>query len=157
LSSGAPALEQDAVYHDTLDGLLAASDVFVVAAPGAPELKGILDRERIGRMPANGVVVNISRGDLIDDDALIAALQSKRLFGAGLDVFANEPAIDPRYRALDNVFLTPHIGSATHETRDAMGWLLIRGLEALAAGKVPDNLLSPRRGEGLPHSLQGTA
>ena len=142
----APALEQGAVYHDSLDGLLGASDIFVVAAPGAPELRGVLDRDRIARMPPGGVVVNISRGDLIDDDALISALQSKQLFAAGLDVFANEPAIDPRYRTLDNAFLTPHIGSATHETRDAMGWLLIRGLEQLAAGGMPDNLLLPRRG-----------
>jgi lactate dehydrogenase-like 2-hydroxyacid dehydrogenase len=153
----APALERDAVYHGTLDGLLAASDVFVVAAPGARELAGIIDHDRIARMPAGGVVVNISRGDLIDDDALIAALRSGHLFAAGLDVFANEPAIDPRYRTLDNVFLTPHIGSATHETRDAMGWLLIRGLEELANGRMPDNLLFPRRGEDVPDSTKGTA
>ena len=153
----APELEQGATYHDALDGLLAASEIFVVAAPGAPGLAGIIDHERIARIPAGGVLVNISRGDLINDDALIGALKSKHLSAAGLDVFANEPAIDPRYRALDNVFLTPHIGSATHETRNAMGWLLIRGLEALADGKVPENLLSPRRSEDIPHPLQGRA
>lgn len=138
----APDLEAGAAYHDTLDGLLAASDIFLIAAPGRPELKGILDQVRIAHMPVGSVVVNISRGDLINDDALIEALQSGHLFAAGLDVFANEPKIDPRYCTLDNIFLSPHIGSATHETRDAMGWLLIRGIEALERGVVPLNLVS---------------
>jgi lactate dehydrogenase-like 2-hydroxyacid dehydrogenase len=137
-----PDLEAGAIYHAAADSLLAAGDIFLIAAPGRPELKGFLDRARIALMPEGAVVVNISRGDLIDDDALIEALQSGRLFAAGLDVFANEPNIDPRYRTLDNIFLSPHIGSATHETRDAMGWLLIRGIETLAKGGVPANLLS---------------
>lgn len=137
-----PELEEDAIYHDTLDSLLGASDIFLIAAPGRPDLKGFLNQDRIARIPAGAVVINISRGDLINDDALIEALQSNHLFAAGLDVFANEPKIDPRYRTLDNIFLTPHIGSATHETRDAMGWLLIRGIEALDNGDVPANLLS---------------
>jgi glyoxylate reductase len=135
-------LENGATYHETVESLLATSDIFLIAAPGRPELKGFLDHARIALMPEGGVVINISRGDLINDDALIEALQSGRLFAAGLDVFANEPNIDPRYRALDNTFLSPHIGSATHETRDAMGWLLIHGIETLAKGDVPSNLLS---------------
>jgi glyoxylate reductase len=138
----APDMEEGATYHETLDSLLGAAEIFLIAAPGRPELKGLLDRERIARLPAGAVVINISRGDLIDDDALIEALQSHHLFAAGLDVFANEPKIDPRYRTLDSVFLTPHIGSATHETRNAMAWLLIRAIEALDRGDVPANLLS---------------
>ncbi|RYX94369.1 MAG: D-glycerate dehydrogenase [Comamonadaceae bacterium] len=137
-----PALEQGATYHDTLEGLLTASDIFLIAAPGRPELKGLVNDDRLALMRRGGVLVNISRGDLVDDDALVAALQSGHLSGAGLDVFANEPAIDPRYRTLDNTFLSPHIGSATHETRDAMGWLLIDGIEALGRGATPDNLLA---------------
>jgi lactate dehydrogenase-like 2-hydroxyacid dehydrogenase len=137
-----PGLEAGAVYHASLDSLLGASDIFLIAAPANPGLKGFLDSDRIAQIPAGGVVINISRGDLVNDDALIAALQSGHLFAAGLDVFANEPHIDARYRSLDNIFLTPHIGSATHETRDAMGWLLIRGIEALNQGRVPANLLS---------------
>jgi len=135
-------LEAGATYHASLEALLPESDVLMVAAPGGPSLRGVLDRERLALLPARAVLVNISRGDLVVDDALVEALQSGRLFAAGLDVFANEPRIDPRYRMLDNVFLTPHIGSATLETRDAMGWLLVRGLEALAAGRRPDNLLT---------------
>lgn len=136
-----PALAQGASYHPTLDGLLAASDILMVAAPGAPGLRGVLDASRLALLRRGAVLVNISRGDLVDDEALIAALQSGRLRAAGLDVFANEPRVHPGYRALDNVFLTPHIGSATEETRDAMGWLLIDGLQALAAGRQPANRL----------------
>lgn len=136
------AQEEGATYHATLDGLLAASDILMIAAPGAPSLRGTFNAERLAMLPAGAVVVNISRGDLVDDEALIAALESGRVRGAGLDVFANEPHVHPGYRTLDNVFLSPHIGSATHETRDAMGWLLIHGVEALARGETPDNLLS---------------
>ncbi|MDB5732027.1 MAG: D-isomer specific 2-hydroxyacid dehydrogenase, NAD-binding [Variovorax sp.] len=137
-----PALEQGATYHGTLEGLLATSDILMIAAPGAPALRGIFDADRLARLPQGAVLVNISRGDLIDDDALIAALKSGHVRGAGLDVFANEPRVHVGYRTLDNVFLSPHIGSATHETRDAMGWLLIDGIEALARGETPGNLLS---------------
>ena len=136
------AQEEGATYHATLDGLLAASDILMIAAPGAPSLRGTFNAERLAMLPAGAVVVNISRGDLVDDEALIAALQRGQVRGAGLDVFANEPHVHPGYRTLDNVFLSPHIGSATHETRDAMGWLLIHGVEALARGETPDNLLS---------------
>ena len=136
------ALAQGATYHDSLDALLGASDILMVAAPGAPALRGVFDSRRLALLPHGAVVVNISRGDLVDDDALIAALRSGQVRAAGLDVFANEPRVHPGYRSLDNVFLSPHIGSATHETRDAMGWLLIHGIEALARHETPDNLLA---------------
>lgn len=135
------ALEAGATFHDTLDGLLAASDILMIAAPGAPALRGTFDAERLAMLPEGAVVVNISRGDLVDDEALIAALRHGRVRAAGLDVFANEPHLNAGYRTLDNVFLSPHIGSATHETRDAMGWLLIHGIEALARDETPDNLI----------------
>ena len=134
--------EEGAHYCDTLDALLDTSDILLVAAPGSPALRGIFDAQRLARLPRGAVLVNISRGDLVQDEALIAALRNGHLQGAGLDVFANEPDIHPGYRTLDNVFLSPHIGSATHETRDAMGWLLIHGIEALARGETPDNLLA---------------
>ncbi|CAN5386919.1 D-glycerate dehydrogenase [soil metagenome] len=135
-------LEGDAVHAPTLDALMQSSDLLVIAAPGSAELRGAIDARRLALMPRGAVLVNISRGDLIDDAALVAALESGHLHGAGLDVFAGEPAIHPGYRRLDNVFLSPHIGSATHETRDAMGWLLIDGIEALARGETPDNLVT---------------
>jgi glyoxylate reductase len=135
------SLEEGAAYHDTLEGLLAASDILVVAAPGAPSLRGVLDARRLALLPPGAVLVNISRGDIVDDDALIAALASRRMRAAGLDVFANEPGVHPDYAKLDNVFLTPHIGSATHETRDAMACMLIDGIEALDRGETPVNRL----------------
>ncbi|RYF80059.1 MAG: D-glycerate dehydrogenase [Comamonadaceae bacterium] len=135
------AQEAGATYHATLDEMLAVSDILMVAAPGAPALRGTLNAQRLARLPAGAVVVNISRGDLIDDDALLALLRSGHVRAAGLDVFANEPRVHTGYLKLDNVFLSPHIGSATHETRDAMGWLLIEGTAALSRGETPNNLL----------------
>ena len=88
------------------------------------------------------MVVNTARGAVVDDNALIDALQSGRLFAAGLDVFNNEPDIDPRYRALDNAFLLPHIGSAARETRDAMGFRALDNLDAIIAGREPRDRLA---------------
>jgi lactate dehydrogenase-like 2-hydroxyacid dehydrogenase len=132
-------LEDGATYHATLDAILSASDVLMIAAPGSPDSRGLFDAEKLARLPHGAVVVNISRGDFIDDSALVDALASGRIFAAGLDVFANEPNVDTRYRALPNVFMTPHIGSATHETREAMGQMLIDGLDALGDGRAPTN------------------
>jgi glyoxylate reductase len=135
----APEQEAGAVYHETSDSLLAHSDIFCMTAPGSADLKGFLDARRVALLPKGGMVINIARGDLVDDDALIAGLTNGHLFGAGLDVYRGEPHIDPRYRDLPNVFLLPHIGSATVETRDAMGMMLLDGLAALEAGERPAN------------------
>jgi lactate dehydrogenase-like 2-hydroxyacid dehydrogenase len=135
----AAELEQGARYHATLDAMLSVADVLMIAAPGSPDSRGLFDAKRLAQLPQDAVVVNISRGDFIDDTALIDALTTRRVFAAGLDVFANEPDVDTRYRALPNVFMTPHIGSATHETREAMGQLLIDGLDALRDGRTPSN------------------
>lgn len=138
----APALEDGAIYHPEFDALVASSDVLMIAAPGAPESKGLFNAEKIALLPAGAVVVNISRGDIVDDDALIAALRSGRVAAAGLDVFANEPCVDPRYSDLPNTFLTPHIGSATRETRNAMANMLIDGLVQLGRGETPTNQIA---------------
>ena len=135
-----PGLEHGAHYHATAESLLAESDMLCLCAPGGPELAGFLDARRIALLPPDAIVVNIARGDLIDDDALIDALAGGRLFAAGLDVFRGEPAIDPRYAALPNAFLAPHLGSATHEARDAMGFLLLDGVRAFEAGEPAPNL-----------------
>lgn len=133
--------EEGATYHSTPDSLLAVSDFLLLLAPAAPELVRFLNRDRIALLPPSAVIVNISRGEIIDDDALIEALQSGRIFAAGLDVFANEPQIDPRYRALTNVFLTPHIASATVDTRNAMGFIVLNGIEAFEKGHASENQL----------------
>jgi glyoxylate reductase len=134
-----PDEEAGAIYHPTSDALLRHSDIFCITAPSTPELKGFLDARRIALLPKDAAVVNVARGDMVDDEALISALQSRRLFAAGLDVYRGEPNLDPRYRALPNVLLLPHIGSATIDTRNAMGFLLLDGLKALDEGRRPHN------------------
>jgi lactate dehydrogenase-like 2-hydroxyacid dehydrogenase len=135
------SLEMSAIYHDSPESLLGVSDLLLLLVPGSEELRGFLDRRRIELLPADAVVVNISRGDTVDDDALIEALQSRRIFAAGLDVFTGEPDFDPRYRMLTNVFLTPHIASATVDTRNAMGFAVLDGLLAFEQGRKAENQL----------------
>ncbi|MFP6759850.1 MAG: NAD(P)-dependent oxidoreductase [Alphaproteobacteria bacterium] len=105
-------------------------------SPSTDATREILNAARIDLLPRDAVVINTSRGDLIVDDALIAALTEGRIFAAGLDVFAGEPTLDPRYRNLDNVFHTPHYGSATHATRNAMGFLVLDSFDAFFAGET---------------------
>lgn len=134
-------LEKGAEFYSTAESLLPQIDVLVLAAPATAQTVGFLNRQRIALMRDSAVVVNIARGTLVDDEALISALEEKRIFGAGLDVFNNEPAIDPRYRSLPNVYITPHIGSSTVEARRRMGRILIEGLRALMEGRSPPNRL----------------
>ena len=134
-------LEAGAVWHDDDAGFLAASEVLSLNAPGGAATRNWLNAERIALLPRGAVVVNAARGTLIDDVALIAALQTDQVGFAGLDVYAGEPAINPGYLALENVVLLPHLGSATRETRDAMGHLVLDGIEAVLAGREPDNLV----------------
>ncbi|MCW8836772.1 MAG: D-glycerate dehydrogenase [Rhodospirillales bacterium] len=136
----APELEKGATYHDTIEGLLPHCDFLSLHCPATPESMGLLNAGRIARLPDGAIVVNTARGGVVDDDALVAALKSGKLFAAGLDVFNGEPdGIHPGYRDLDNVFLLPHIGSATRETRDAMGFRALDNLDAIMAGKEPQD------------------
>src|SRR5690554_3737214 len=132
-------LEEGAIYHASLESLAEHSDFLCVACPSSPETRGLVDADIIGRLPAQAVVCNISRGDIIDDEALVAALESGAVAAAGLDVFAGEPNIHPAYRSLPNVFGLPHIGSSTESTRLAMGRLLCEGIAAFFAGAQPVN------------------
>lgn len=129
--------ETGAIYHDDLNDLLAASQFLSIHCPATDDSRGLLNAERIARLPDGAVVVNTARGAVVDDDALIAALRSGKLAGAGLDVFNNEPAIDARYKELWNAFLLPHVGSATAETRIAMGDRALDNLDAIIAGREP--------------------
>ncbi len=132
-----PAAEAGAVFHETVEDLIAASDVLSLHCPNTPETEGLLNAERLALLPEDAIVVNTARGAIVDDPALIAALRSGRVAAAGLDVFNGEPALDPAYRELDNTFLLPHIGSATRETRDAMGFRACDNLDAFFAGRAP--------------------
>lgn len=135
-------LEGGAHYHATLANLLPHADALCLCASGGTGLTRIINGAAIERLPDNAIIINIARGDLVDDDALIAALESRKLFAAGLDVFDGEPEVDPRYLSIENVVFSPHIGSATVETRDAMGMMLIAGIEAIARGIRPHNQIS---------------
>jgi glyoxylate reductase len=135
-------LESGAVFCDGLSALLAVSDFLMLAAPSSPATRGILGADAIELLPQGAVVANVSRGDLVDDAALIAALRSGRVMAAGLDVFNGEPAIHPGYLTLPNVFLQPHQGSSTIETRIRMGTLLLDSVERLRAGLPVTNRLA---------------
>ena len=128
--SGAPhAYDPDPVT------LAKNSDVLLVATPGGAETTKIVGAKVLDALGPEGYVVNISRGSTIDEAALIRYLREKRIAGAGLDVFANEPDVNPEFFALQNAVIYPHVGSATSETRFAMGMLQVNNLRAHFAGK----------------------
>ena len=131
------AAEAGAIYHDSLDSLLGIADVLSLNCPSTPETKGLLNAETIARLPDGAIVVNTARGALVNDEDLIAALASGKVAAVGLDVYNNEPDIHPGYREAANAFLLPHIGSATAETRDAMGFRALDNMDAIFAGREP--------------------
>ena len=137
-----PDLEQGAKFHDNDDSFLPLCQVLSMNAPGGEGTRHWLDADRIAKLPDGAVVVNAARGTLVDDDALIAALRSGKVAAAGLDVYNDEPKVHPEYLALENVVLLPHLGSATTETRDAMGRVVLSGIGALLAGETPENMVS---------------
>lgn len=130
-------LEAGATFHATVDDLLPHCDFLSLNCPATQETNGLLNAARIAALPRGAVVINTSRGAVIDEHALIAGLKSGHIAAAGLDVFDGEPAINPAFLALPNTFLMPHIGSATHETRDAMGFKALDNLDAIFAGREP--------------------
>ncbi|MCB1520855.1 MAG: D-glycerate dehydrogenase [Hyphomicrobiaceae bacterium] len=130
-----PEKEKGAIYHDTLDSLLAVSQFFSINAPSTPETRYFFNKDVIEKMPQGAVVVNTARGDLVNDEDMIAALKSGRLSYAGLDVFAGEPKINEAYYDLPNTFLLPHLGSAAIEARNQMGFEALDNVDAAFAGK----------------------
>jgi lactate dehydrogenase-like 2-hydroxyacid dehydrogenase len=132
-----PELEEGAIFHKTAAELMPHCDFLTLHCVASPQTVKLLNTELIALLPDGAIVVNASRGVVVDDDALIAALKSGKLTAAGLDVYNNEPDIHPEYRLLPNVFLMPHIGSATKETRVAMGFRALDNLDAVFAGREP--------------------
>lgn len=124
----------DARYRRSLGELVEESDVLMIVCPSTDETRRSIDRAVLERARPDLLVVNVARGDIVDDGALIDALRSGRILGAALDVFEGEPDVDPRYFDLPNVFMVPHIGSSTREARLGMGRILIEGLQAWQAG-----------------------
>ncbi len=132
-----PELEAGATYFADFREMLPQCDILTLHAPGGPETDKIMNRDTFGLLPKGAVFVNDARGTLVDEDALVDALRSGHLFGAGLDVFRNEPGYDKRLAELPNVLLTPHMGSATTETRNAMGFRALDNIDAVLAGRPP--------------------
>jgi lactate dehydrogenase-like 2-hydroxyacid dehydrogenase len=133
--------EEGAVFHPTVEELLPLSELLSLHAPSTPETRHLLDARRLALLPRGAIVVNTARGDLVDDEALIAALRSGQVGAAGLDVFQGEPALHPGYRSLENTFLLPHMGSATIETREAMGFRALDNVDAVLSGRpAPDSV-----------------
>lgn len=132
-----PRADVPYAYHDSLLGLAQAVDTLIVAAPGGPGTQGIVDAGVLAALGPDGIVVNIARGSVIDEPALIAALQAGTILGAGLDVFANEPQVPQALIDLDQTVLLPHVGSGSHHTRAAMGRMLTDNLFSWFDGKGP--------------------
>lgn len=136
-----PEREEGATFHPSVEELLPLSELLSLHAPSTPETRHLLDARRLALLPRGAIVVNSARGDLVDDEALIAALRSGQVGAAGLDVFQGEPAVHPGYRSLPNTFLLPHMGSATIETREAMGFRALDNVDAVLSGRpAPDRV-----------------
>ncbi|HEX5411743.1 MAG TPA: D-glycerate dehydrogenase [Terriglobia bacterium] len=129
--------------HATLETILRESDYVSLHVPLTPETRHIISGEALRLMKSNAILVNTARGPVVDEEALVEALSSKRIAGAGLDVFESEPRVNPNLVKLDNVVLAPHIGSATGETRLRMATLAVKNLLAMLAGERPANVVNP--------------
>ena len=120
-----------------LQSLMAGADIVVVTVPGGADNAGLISAEMLAAMKPTGIFVNIARGEVVDEEALIRALQDKRIAGAGLDVYVNEPHVPAALLALENCVLLPHLGSATAETRQAMGQMALDNIIAFLEGRRP--------------------
>jgi lactate dehydrogenase-like 2-hydroxyacid dehydrogenase len=124
-------------YYPDLADMARDVDVMIVITPGGAATRHLINAKVLDALGPNGIFINVSRGSVVDQDALIAALKERKIFSAGLDVYANEPNVPPELLAMDNVVLLPHVGSGSVPTRDAMNQLVVDNLLAWAAGKKP--------------------
>ncbi len=136
-----PEQEQGASYHASVEDLLGHADFLSLHCPATPETTGLMNADCFALLPKGAVLVNTARGALVDEGALLAAIQSGRLAAAGLDCFQTEPGGNPALAAHENIFMLPHIGSATTRTRDAMGFRALDNLDAFFAGRAPKDQL----------------
>ena len=121
--------EDGAIYHDNLKDLLSVSDVLSVCCPASKETVNMINKDTIEYLPKGAVVTNVARGDIVDDEALIDALNRRKIYAVGLDVYKNEPNLNPGYLKHKSAFILPHLGSATKETRTAMANLAIDNMD----------------------------
>ncbi len=139
-----PELERKAnASYVAFDALLAQSDFIVLQVPYSPATHHLIGAAQLVKMKPSAILINSTRGGVVDDAALIAALKNGTIRAAGLDVYENEPKLNPEFLALDNVVLAPHVGSSTEATRQAMAMLAAKNLVAALKGETPPNLLNP--------------
>ena len=131
--------EDGAIYHDTLKGLFEQSEFLSVNCPATPETTKIINKETLGYLKKNTVIGNAARGDVVDDDAMVEAIKNGTVFAYGLDVYNGEPKIHTEYLKLKNIFLLPHLGSATKRTRWDMAYRATKNLEQFFSGKKPQD------------------
>ena len=120
---------QGAIYHDNLKSLFSVSDVLSICCPATKETQNLINKDTLEYFPTGAVITNVARGDIVDDEALIDALNRRKIYAAGLDVYKNEPNLNPGYLKIKDVFILPHLGSATKVTRIAMGNLAIDNID----------------------------
>jgi lactate dehydrogenase-like 2-hydroxyacid dehydrogenase len=137
--SAADAKALGATAHRSIEAVLEGSDFVSLHTPGGADTRHLMNAERFARMKAGAYLINTSRGDVIDEAALVQVLKSGAIAGARLDVFEGEPKVTPALVAMENVVLLPHLGSATLETRVAMGMTVLKNAEAFFAGETPPN------------------
>jgi lactate dehydrogenase-like 2-hydroxyacid dehydrogenase len=137
-----PDQEDGAIYHKELKSLLEKSEFLSINCPATPETKKLINKETLGYLKDNSVIGNAARGDIVDDDAMVAALKSGKVFAYGLDVYNGEPKIHPEYLKLKNIFLLPHLGSATKRTRWDMAYRATKNLEMFFKGEKPQDLVN---------------
>ena len=135
-------LEQGAIYHKSLKSLFSVTEFLSINCPATPETIKIINKETLSYLRDNAVVGNAARGDVVDDDAMIEALKSGKVFAYGLDVYNGEPKINAEYLKLKNIFLLPHLGSATKRTRWDMGYRATENLKLFFEGKKPTDLIN---------------
>ena len=121
--------EQGATYHDNIKSLFSVSDVLSICCPATKETENMINKETVEYFPKGAVITNVARGDIVDDEALIDALNRRKIYAVGLDVYKNEPNLNPGYLKHKSAFILPHLGSATKETRTAMANLAIDNID----------------------------
>ena len=124
-----PEKENGAIYHDNLKSLFSVSDVLSICCPATKETENMINKETVEYFPKGAVITNVARGDIVDDEALIDALNRRKIYAVGLDVYKNEPNLNPGYLKIKSAFILPHLGSATKDTRIAMANLAIDNID----------------------------
>jgi len=121
--------EDGAIYHDNIKGLFSVSDVLSICCPATKETENMINKETVEYFPKGAIITNVARGDIVEDEALIDALNRRKIYAVGLDVYKNEPNLNPGYLKIKTAFILPHLGSATKDTRIAMANLAIDNID----------------------------